>query len=964
MKNFNTLFALIFTILVLAFDNVTAQRTTGINNSNPSTKAALHIKNDGSFKQGIIIPKLSGADTTTLKSPSLTAAEKGLIFYDTTNSVYQYWNGSRWYSLGGNASSTGNYWQTNGNTLVGADTASSGYKYIGTNNDFPLIFATKGVQRMRISRAGNVGIGKTPADGIPLQVRSNGTGTILQLDQETSPFSPLFEFKQTPTQNARFQMYDLDGNPSIELNAESGVASYIRSGNVGIGTATPRASLDISAKTDAIVLPKGLDGGRPVAPSLTSGMMRFNTTSNTFEGYNGTAWSSFQTGVSANPWTQSGANIFPTTLTNNVGIGTNSPAVNLHITNATTITDAAMINVTSGTSGVAAINFGDPTLNYMGSIRYNNTSDNFDFWTNNTAGRLIIRNNGDVGIGTLVGVGPALVQADASGYLSRYTGSVVAGNGFTNKIAYWNSTSSVGYNTNFHWENSSERLGIGWAAPNATLHLHVATAASVYEVFTNTTTEILTTDGFWIGVNAAGNAELLQKEAFPMTFATSNIERMRITPLGDIGIGAPTPLAKLHVNNGAVLFDGTSGATPTSGGGTRFMWIPTKSAIRAGQALNDNWDDANIGIASASFNSNNIASGSNSTSIGQANEASGGRSFAGGVGSIASGNGSTALGEYAHSGGRGEFSVGAYPLDGGALGTFGVVFEVGNGTGSTARNNALTVLYSGNVGIGTATPQSNLHINSTPFLNTIISSSNVGGTWISLNNSSTGGQWFSIINTGSGNSEGVGKLMFTRNSSAGSTSGNLITMVHASGNVGIGCTAPTAKLHVDGTIRASSIINTAALTCSDIRYKSNVKPIFGSLDLVQKLSGKTYYWKTKEFPDWKFSEGIQYGFIAQEIEKVLPSFVATDSTNDHFKSVDYSRLTVVLVEAVKEQQQIIDSLKNSNYQQDLQLQQLKGAIEDNKKQKDELKGVETELEQLRYELYQLKRMSFGEAKKE
>ena len=45
-------------------------------------------------------------------------------------------------------------------------------------------------------------------------------------------------------------------------------------------------------------------------------------------------------------------------------------------------------------------------------------------------------------------------------------------------------------------------------------------------------------------------------------------------------------------------------------------------------------------------------------------------------------------------------------------------------------------------------------------------------------------------------------------------------------------------------------------------------------------------------------EGIQTGFIAQELEKVFPEFVNTSS--DGYKSVDYARLTPVLVEAIKE----------------------------------------------------------------
>jgi hypothetical protein len=50
------------------------------------------------------------------------------------------------------------------------------------------------------------------------------------------------------------------------------------------------------------------------------------------------------------------------------------------------------------------------------------------------------------------------------------------------------------------------------------------------------------------------------------------------------------------------------------------------------------------------------------------------------------------------------------------------------------------------------------------------------------------------------------------------------------------------------------------------------------------------------------------GVIAQEVEKVLPEIVITGKTEDKFKSVDYGRLTAVLIEAVKEQQKQIETL--------------------------------------------------------
>lgn len=142
-----------------------------------------------------------------------------------------------------------------------------------------------------------------------------------------------------------------------------------------------------------------------------------------------------------------------------------------------------------------------------------------------------------------------------------------------------------------------------------------------------------------------------------------------------------------------------------------------------------------------------------------------------------------------------------------------------------------------------------------------------------------------------------------------------ITIKAATGNVGIGCAAPAYKLHVIGDIASSTAVRCplafvtgAIAACSDIRYKKNINPLPNALSNVMKLQGVNYYWKTEEFPEKNFTNEKQIGFIAQEIEKIYPQVVITDM--DGYKSVDYSRITPVLVEAIKEQQQIINNLQS------------------------------------------------------
>ena len=82
----------------------------------------------------------------------------------------------------------------------------------------------------------------------------------------------------------------------------------------------------------------------------------------------------------------------------------------------------------------------------------------------------------------------------------------------------------------------------------------------------------------------------------------------------------------------------------------------------------------------------------------------------------------------------------------------------------------------------------------------------------------------------------------------------------------------------------------------------------------------------------EFGDERQIGFSAQEVEKLFPEVVTTDANG--YKSVDYGRLTPVLVEAIKEQQkqidaqqQQIDELRKDKHTMQEQMAELKKMIE-------------------------------------
>lgn len=134
---------------------------------------------------------------------------------------------------------------------------------------------------------------------------------------------------------------------------------------------------------------------------------------------------------------------------------------------------------------------------------------------------------------------------------------------------------------------------------------------------------------------------------------------------------------------------------------------------------------------------------------------------------------------------------------------------------------------------------------------------------------------------------------------SGNTIANNVTSF--AGDVGIGTATPQYKLDVAGNIRGNNV------SPSDIRWKKNVSPIEGALDKVMKLQGVSFDWRTDEFKRMGFDESRQIGFIAQDVEPVLPELVTTD--RDGYKAVSYEKMTAVLVEAIKAQQKEIEALK-------------------------------------------------------
>ena len=148
------------------------------------------------------------------------------------------------------------------------------------------------------------------------------------------------------------------------------------------------------------------------------------------------------------------------------------------------------------------------------------------------------------------------------------------------------------------------------------------------------------------------------------------------------------------------------------------------------------------------------------------------------------------------------------------------------------------------------------------------------------------------------------------------------------GNVGIGITNPDQALTVNGRARIASIpaLGTPAgtvcfdvpgnlinCTASSLRYKTNVHPFAGGLEIVRRLRPINFEWKDSGLPD--------VGLGAEDVAKVAPSFTFRNGKGE-VDGVRYDRLNIVLINAVNEQQTQIEQQQAQLKQQQVQIERL------------------------------------------
>ena len=831
---------------------------------------------------------------------------------------------------------------------------------------------------------------------------ANGTGTALVADTctvnqvlqyngttwvcvATTGFGPANAFVQSGNSFSATAVLGTTDNNNLQfITNNTAKMTVLANGNVGIGVATPTQKLEINGSIQM----QNADYIR----SKTSGGGTFDLLGS--GGDNNTYLSATQGIIFRSNTTTERMRL---TSTGSLGIGTTSPSASLDVKG-----DLAISGATSG-----AVKFAVPAA--AGSATYTwpaaapgsnmilqSDSSGILSWVAAATGTGDFKADGSVGMtGTLKAADgsaaapgitfnsdqdngmfrPSLnTLGFSTGGVQRMTLSSagnldVAGTGTFNK-----SPLTVGENLNgtvrIIVDNAS---GMANAAAELSLRTNSMNGVGNITVYPGTASPSapslagsleLSSDA----ANLYGGIHLLAKNASaPIIFSTNSVEKMRILPNGNVGIGTTTPNGKLDVKGSVVMSGATSGYTgfqPPAIAGSTVYTLPA-TAPTNGQVLSSDvsgvlsWTTAATGDFKADGSvpmtgALLVADGAQATpSIAFASDTNTGfyKDYADSFAMVANGS---ILFSFGYGSMISPASYG--PKINVATGTAAAptytwngihnagMFNPGGGQNvafSTASTERMRIDPTGNVGIGTTTPQFKLQVRGTA-ANSLDASAEV-------RNDSTDPNAAALVQVGNPDSSGylgafnasytaisayADRFVLGANSDAtGITVGAIgagqdIRMIaggservrlDSTGNVGIGTTSPSEKLEVNGDVKAAGFTST-----SDRRLKTDIRQMEG-LDLIRKLTGVRYKWKSNGKED--------IGLIAQEVEEVIPEVVTTDK-NTGYKAVKYSNLISPLIQATKELDVMcravtreVASLKEENTQLKSQVEDLKSRLD-------------------------------------
>lgn len=694
-------------------------------------------------------------------------------------------NGVGKWTDGSTLSSLGNDWHLTGNSGT-----TAGTNFIGTTDAVDWVIKTNNTERARVKSTGNVGIATT-TPGATLDVNGSGiigtsntnTGTNAVATGISNTTAGNYSFTSgqnntitsTGTRGAVFnQSNSVTGNNSIAAGFQSNAGGNISYAFGYADTATGQGSAAFGFSNIAsanYTFAAGSNNNATAAQATAFG--NDNTVSGT---------SSFVTGGNN---TASGSNTL-VSGSSNTASGTNSIVTGN--SNDVTATHALVV----GNDHTVAGNY---------SVVFNNNNSNTSAATTSITGGYQSQTQSNIGL--------------AIGWADTTTGTAAAAFGRQNR-----STANYAFSTGYNNTASGSQSAAFGDSNGAAGQSSVAMGAGNY---------------------VSGRSSLVTGELDTITsiasFAMGNANK--VTANGASAFG------RYSTAGGYCSIVGGNNSYTRGDYSFAVGNIDTAYANYSFAAGSSNYAG---GTSSAAFGNNNTVTGSNSFSTGDGNTVSGSNSFSAGNANIvsnygsltvgltdtasgytsvafnrgnnASGNHATALGSYNSAPSFSELSVGMYstnytPTSTTTYSATDRIFNVGNGTTSTLRADALTILKNGNIGVGTSTPATDLHVvGSIRMVDgtqangyVMVSDANGTGSWVNPSTLNSGSAWNLTGNSGTvsttnfiGTTDNV-SLRFRTNSTQR-------MVIDSVGNVGVGTGTPTEKLEIlNGNLYVNNTAN-------------------------------------------------------------------------------------------------------------------------------------------------------------
>jgi hypothetical protein len=887
--------------------------------------------------------------------------------------------------------------------LTGNDISATPTNVIGTTSNNPLNFVVNSQKAGRIDHllfnsflgyqagnnttgANNVAMGHTALQTNTTGQGNSAFGSLSLFSNSTGNANTAVGYNALNANTASFNT--ALGNVALQANTtgfnntaagyQSLIANTTASGNTAFGSTTLSTN-STGANNTALgfsALSSNTTGSSNTAIGASSNVASGALTNATAIGYNAIAGASNSLVLGG-----TGADAVK------VGIGNTTPSTELQI-------DALQptIRLRSSTANTLSQSFvefghdnGSGGFTKVGHIGDNGSSDNLEIFSpnfisfnSNFADRFVIGTSGELGVGSTIGFGTAGQVLTSGGSGAPATWTTVSGGsgwGLTGTAGIVDGTNFIGptnlvpfnikingsqsgridpttFNTYYGYQSGTttgsnntglgyfsltanisgvDNVAIGYASLKSNRDGVGNVAVGKSSLFNYHSTGI--TDGYNVGV---GYQALYQTES---TAASNGVH--------NVGLGFNAGQGNLNGTNNTFLGDAadatnlSSLTNATAIGSNAFVTASNSMVLGSINGTNGATADTKVGIGTtapgATLDIASAASGMRINSWFSSGASISGPAY---VGTNLYRNYTDNVWKYTNT--SGSIGGAAIQFNGfGGAGTENDILFVSTATPGTANATATVTenmriqATTGYVGIGIAAPVANLDVRSNrngAGLHSYNNSTASGATGVYGRSDGYAGVWGDATGTTT-----IG-VVGTTTASYG---------VYGSSTTGTGVYGSSSSGYA---VYANGIANgtTSWFGTSDRRLKKNIQTLPNALSNIMKMRGVSFDWRGDEFPELNLSNKHDIGVIAQEIKEIYPEVVNTPA--DGYYSVSYATLVPVLIEGIKEQQKMIDSLKAQDAESKKKIADLEASLSKVASSETELKNLKSEIEKIKQAL--------------